>query len=69
MTTLGRHCLKAVSTICANKEKSDVIGWKQTKTTSPANHAITQSHSLFACSREKNRQAENGFIFYSEFFI
>jgi hypothetical protein len=69
----------------ANREKSNLIGWRQTLTTSPANHVhfllvcakregkqldwlatnaddiTSQSHPLFAYSREKNRHVENAF--------
>jgi hypothetical protein len=47
-----------------NREiKSDLIGWRQTLTTSPPNHI-----ALFACSREIRRQAgKTGFSLYYQF--
>ncbi len=39
----------------ANREKSNLIGWRQTLTTSPPNHIVR----FFLVPREKYRQLEN----------
>jgi hypothetical protein len=40
----------------ANREKKHGLDWLATNT----KHITSQSHSLFACLREKNRKVKNG---------
>ena len=42
--------------ICSRKQRKKQLDWLATNT----DDNIIQSHSLFACWREKNRQVENG---------
>ena len=42
--------------ICSREQRKKQLDWLVTNT----DDITTQSHSLFACSREKNRKVENG---------
>ena len=42
--------------ICSREQRKKQLDWLATNT----DDITSQSHSLFACSREKNRQVENG---------
>ena len=44
--------------ICSREQRKKQLDWLATNT----DDITTQSHSLFACSREKHRQVENGSV-------
>jgi hypothetical protein len=48
--------------ICSREQRKKQVDWLATNT----DDITTQSHSLFAFSREKNRQVENGLKTYQE---
>ncbi len=49
-----KACFPLGKFVRANREKSNLIGWRRTLTTSPADHI------RFAYSHKKNRPVENG---------
>ena len=58
VTVVGARDLSRFSTrrICSREQRKKQLDWLGRNT----DNTISQSHSLFACSREKNGQVENG---------